>query len=78
MFKNRVNAARKLAVASVGVAAVAATSSAHAAGTVFDTITAGVDFSAVGTWVGVIGLAIVGICLGFKAIDLAKRGISKA
>ncbi|QUP53865.1 hypothetical protein GO998_08920 [Ralstonia syzygii] len=77
MFKNRINAARKLAAASVGVAAVAGASSANAA-SVFETITAGVDFSAVGTWVGVIGVAIVGICLGFKAIDLGKRGINKA
>lgn len=41
-------------------------------------ILAGVDFAGVATWVGVAGLAIVGIAMAFKGIDLGKRGIRKA
>lgn len=41
-------------------------------------IFASVDLSTVATWVGEIGVVIVGIYLAFKAITLAKRGISKA
>ncbi|WP_405124706.1 hypothetical protein ACEPMY_01260 [Ralstonia pseudosolanacearum] len=78
MFKNRINAFRKLGAATVGAVAVGAGTSAHAAGTAFDTITASVDFSTVATWVGVIGVAILGICMAFKAIDLGKRGVKKA
>lgn len=41
-------------------------------------ILAGVDFAGVATWVGVAGLAIIGIAMAFKGIDLGKRGIRKA
>lgn len=41
-------------------------------------ILAGVDFLGVTTWVGVAGLAIIGIAMAFKGIDLGKRGIKKA
>jgi hypothetical protein len=41
-------------------------------------ILAGVDFAGVATWVGTAGLAIVGIAMAFKAIVIAKRGVSKA
>ncbi|ATG21787.1 hypothetical protein CO705_17810 [Ralstonia pickettii] len=79
MFKNRINAVRKLGAATVGAVAGVAATSAHAAGnTAFDTISAAVDFSSVGTWVGVIGVAIIGIVMAFKAIDLGKRGVKKA
>ncbi|WP_051304635.1 hypothetical protein [Chitinilyticum litopenaei] len=61
--------------AALAVAAVA--TSANAAGA-FDTIAASVDFDSVATWVGTIGIAIVGIAMAFKAIDLAKRGVRKA
>lgn len=37
-----------------------------------------VDFGTVATWVGVTGVAIVGIAMAFKGIDLAKRGVRKA
>lgn len=36
-----------------------------------------VDVSSVATWVGTIGVAIIGIVMAFKAIDLAKRGVRK-
>lgn len=43
-----------------------------------DAILEAVDFSGVATWVGVAGLAIVGIAMAFKGITLAKRGVNKA
>ncbi len=43
-----------------------------------DAILAGVDFTGVATWVGTAGLAIIGITMAFKAIDLGKRGVKKA
>lgn len=41
-------------------------------------ILAAVDFVGVTTWVGVAGLAIIGIAMAFKGVDLGKRGIRKA
>ena len=41
-------------------------------------IFAAVDFSSVATWVGTAGVAIIGIAMGFKGIDLGKRGVKKA
>lgn len=41
-------------------------------------ILAAVDFAEVATWVGVAGVAIVGITMAFKGIDLSKRGVKKA
>jgi hypothetical protein len=41
-------------------------------------ILAAVDFASVATWVSTAGLAIIGISLAFKGIDLGKRGIRKA
>ncbi len=41
-------------------------------------ILAAVDFTAVTTWVGVAGLAIIGIAMAFKGVDLGKRGVKKA
>lgn len=41
-------------------------------------ILAGVDFAGVATWVGTAGLAIIGIAMAFKAVDLGKRGVKKA
>jgi len=41
-------------------------------------IFAAVDFSTVATWVGSAGVAIIGIALAFKGIDLGKRGVKKA
>jgi NADH:ubiquinone oxidoreductase subunit 6 (subunit J) len=37
-----------------------------------------VDMASVLTWVGAIGLVIVGVAMAFKGIDLAKRGVRKA
>lgn len=37
-----------------------------------------VDFSTVATWVGTAGVAIIGIAMAFKGIDLGKRGVKKA
>jgi hypothetical protein len=41
-------------------------------------IFAAVDFSSVATWVGTAGVAIIGIAMSFKGIDLGKRGVKKA
>ncbi|HRQ14967.1 MAG TPA: hypothetical protein PK205_16820 [Promineifilum sp.] len=41
-------------------------------------IFAAVDFTTVATWVGVLGVAVIGIRMAFKAVDLGKRGVSKA
>ncbi|MEL4178338.1 hypothetical protein [Roseateles sp. PN1] len=43
-----------------------------------DDIFAAVSFAGVATFVGVAGVAIVGIALAMKGISLAKRAISKA
>jgi hypothetical protein len=43
-----------------------------------DLILEAVDFAGVATWVGVAGVAIIGITLAFKGIDLGKRGVRKA
>ncbi|WP_277912848.1 hypothetical protein [Pseudomonas aeruginosa] len=37
-----------------------------------------VDFSSVSTWVVSAGVAIIGIAMAFKGIDLGKRGVKKA
>lgn len=42
-----------------------------------DAIFAAVDLSTVATSVGVMGVAIIGITMAFKAIDLGKRGVRK-
>lgn len=41
-------------------------------------ILAGVDFVGITTWVGVAGLAIIGIAMAFKGVDLGKRAVRKA
>jgi hypothetical protein len=40
-------------------------------------IFAAVDVTTVATWVGAIGVAIIGISMAFKSIDLGKRGVRK-
>lgn len=37
-----------------------------------------VDFAGIATWIGVAGVAVVGIAMAFKAIGLGKRAVSKA
>lgn len=44
----------------------------------FDDMFAAVDFTTVATAVGALGIAVIGIALAFKGIDLVKRGIKKA
>ena len=41
-------------------------------------IFAAVDFTTVAAWVGATGVAIIGITMAFKGIDLGKRGVKKA
>jgi hypothetical protein len=41
-------------------------------------IFAAVDFSSVEAWVVLAGVAIIGIAMAFKGIDLGKRGVKKA
>jgi hypothetical protein len=41
-------------------------------------IFAAVDLTAVAAWVGLTGVAIIGITMAFKGIDLGKRGVKKA
>lgn len=67
--------------AKVAVAASALTLSSMAmaqATTPFDSLFAAVDFSSVAAKVGVMGVAIIGIALAYKGIDLVKRGVRKA
>lgn len=37
-----------------------------------------VDFTTVAAWVGTLGVAVIGITMAFKGIDLGKRGVKKA
>lgn len=41
-------------------------------------IFAAVDFTSVAAWVVLSGVAIIGIAMAFKGIDLGKRGVRKA
>ena len=41
-------------------------------------IFAAVDLTTVATSVIAIGVAVIGICMAFKGIDLGKRGVKKA
>ena len=43
-----------------------------------DTIFAAVDLTTVASFVGVAGVAIVGIALAFKGIALSKRAVNSA
>jgi hypothetical protein len=43
-----------------------------------DAIFAAVDLSTVATFIGVAGVAIVGIALAYKGITLAKRAVKSA
>ena len=40
-------------------------------------IFAAVDISTVATWVGTVGVLIIGVAMAFKAITLGKRGVAK-
>lgn len=73
------NFRQKMARLALIPAAFAAAQGAHAAGT--DGISAAltsIDLSSVATTVGVIGLAVIGIVMAFKGIDLGKRAVKKA
>lgn len=68
---------KKLQLASIiGVAGVLASGAAHATGPV-DDLFAGVNLTGVTTNVTTIGIAVVGIVLAYKAIELVKRAVSK-
>jgi len=41
-------------------------------------IFAAVDLTTVATWVGGMGVVVIGIAMAFKGIDLGKRGVKKA
>jgi len=41
-------------------------------------IFAAVDMSGVATFVGTVGVLIVGVAMAFKGISLSKRAVSKA
>lgn len=41
-------------------------------------IFAAVDFSTVASFVTATGIAIIGIAMAFKGVDLGKRGVRKA
>lgn len=41
-------------------------------------IFAAVDFSTVASFVAATGVAIIGIAMAFKGVDLGKRGVRKA
>lgn len=43
-----------------------------------DAIFAAVDFSTVAAWVSATGIAVIGIAMAFKGIQLGKRGIKAA
>lgn len=62
---------------SVAVVAALVPVSAFAVGPM-DDILAAVSMAGVATFVGVTGVAIVGVALAFKGISLAKRAVSKA
>lgn len=61
------------ALALSGVAAAQSTSTDP-----FAALFAAVDFSTVAAAVGGMGIAVIGIALAFKGIDLVKRGVRKA
>lgn len=68
---------KKVQFASIiGTAALLASGAAHATGPV-DDLFAGVNLTGVTTNVTTIGIAVVGIVLAYKAIELVKRAVSK-
>lgn len=67
----------KIAVGATGLV-LSGLASAQAATDPFDSLFAAVDFSSVAAKVGVMGIAVIGIALAYKGIDLVKRGVRKA
>lgn len=43
-----------------------------------DAIFAAVDLAGVATFVGTVGVVIIGIAMAFKGISIAKRAVNKA
>lgn len=43
-----------------------------------EAILAAFDLSTINGWLTTAGVAIIGIAMGFKGIDLGKRGVKKA
>lgn len=77
-FSERFDMNKAIQRGLVAAGVLVAGSAAHAAGSPMDDIFAAVSFAGVATFVGVAGVAIVGIALAMKGISLAKRAISKA
>ena len=50
---------------------------ASATTTPMQDILAAVDYTGIAVWVGVAGVAIIGIAMAFKGVDLGKRGVRK-
>lgn len=59
------------------LALIVGAGAANATDSAFTSILAGVDVSSVATTVGTVGLALVGIYMAFKGIQLARRLVSK-
>ncbi len=65
--------AKRFGAKVVAATVITAPALAFAADPVLDAV----DFSTVATWVGGVGVAIVGIAMAFKGIALGKRAVSK-
>ena len=71
----------KLAVgaSALALSGMAAAQSGGSGGTSpFDAMFAAVNFSTVAAAVGGLGVAVIGIALAYKGIDLVKRAVRKA
>ena len=77
LFKQAKKYGAKIAVGATGLA-LSGLAAAQTATDPFDALFAAVDFSNVGVKVGVMGVAVIGIALAYKGIDLVKRGVRKA
>lgn len=42
-----------------------------------EAIFAAVDISTVATWVGTVGVLIIGVAMAFKGVTLGKRAVNK-
>lgn len=74
----KISSPRLVALVAVAGAALGSTSAMATGTTPFDAMFAAVDFSTVAAAVGTLGVAVIGIALAYKGIDLVKRGVRKA
>ena len=77
LFKQAKKYGARIAVGASGLA-LSGLAAAQTAASPFDALFAAVDFSSVAAKVGVMGVAVIGIALAYKGIDLVKRGVRKA